>query len=202
MTKHAFHTLLPQHAVCLHRRALRLTSNPHQADDLVQATLLKAWASRDSYSPDSNLRAWLFTILRNTFFSDLRKRRKEIEDVDGSYAAALFEEPRQDHVLALKELIHAMAQLPEAQRRPLVLMGAYGFSQLEAAEACDCTVGTIKSRVSRSRATLSHLIAHDGMGSGDAVARPQSADAAARRQGAMVNRTAALEPLLAPARPV
>ncbi|MFN3972540.1 MAG: sigma-70 family RNA polymerase sigma factor [Gemmobacter sp.] len=158
--RHPFHTLLPQQTPSLRRRALKLTSSEHRADDLVQATLLKAWASRDSFAHDTNLRAWLFTILRNTFFSELRKYRREIEDVDGSCAQALFEEPNQDHALALNELVSAISLLPADQRRPLVLMGVYGFSQLEAADACGCTVGTIKSRVSRSRATLDRMIGH------------------------------------------
>lgn len=153
--QHPFHVLLPQHTAPLRRRALSLTANQHRAEDLVQDTLLKAWASRDSFREGSNLRAWLFTILRNTFFSDLRKHRREIEDVEGKYASNLSENARQEHVISLKELISAACDLPTAQRRPLVLMGAYGYSQLEAANACDCTVGTIKSRVSRGRAALS-----------------------------------------------
>ena len=158
---HPFHILLPQHTLSLRRRALNLTANRHRAEDLVQDTLLKAWANRDSYQPGSNVRAWLFTILRNTFFSDLRKSRREVEDADGTYAQALFEEPRQEHALAFKELISAISRLPEAQRRPLVLIGAYGFSQIEAADACGCNVGTIKSRVSRSRAVLNRILKHD-----------------------------------------
>ncbi len=157
--RHPFHQLLPEQGVALRRRALKLTGNEHRAEDLVQATLLKAWASRDSFNAETNLRAWLFTIMRNTFFSDLRKSRREVEDVDGKGAMALYEEPRQDHAIALNELISAMALLPQAQRRPLVLMGAYGYSQIEAAKACQCTVGTIKSRVSRGRATLSDTLA-------------------------------------------
>ena len=152
--QHPFHILLPQHTPSLRRRALSLTSSPHRAEDLVQDTLLKAWASRDSFRQGSNLRAWLFTILRNTFFSNLRKHRREIEDVDGSYSSRLCEEARQEDVISLKELIAATGQLPYVQRRPVVLMGVYGYSQLEAANACHCTVGTIKSRVSRGRATL------------------------------------------------
>lgn len=159
--QHPFHTLLPQQALSLRRRALKLTANEHRAEDLVQDTLLKAWAKRDSYRPGTNLRAWLFTILRNTFFSNLRKSRREVEDVDGAYAMALSEEPRQDHALALKELISAISVLPYAQRQPLVLIGAYGFSQLEAANACRCTVGTIKSRVSRGRTILNRSVAYD-----------------------------------------
>jgi RNA polymerase sigma-70 factor, ECF subfamily len=164
--KHPFHHLLPLQVAPLRRRALRLTSNEHRAQDLVQATLLKAWTSRDSYRPETNLRAWLFTIMRNTFFSDLRKLRREVEDVDGHCAQALAEAPRQIDAIALKELITAIGQLPPTQSRPLVLMGAYGYSQLEAAEACGCTIGTIKSRVSRSRATLSLILAHDEMNTG------------------------------------
>ena len=159
--RHPFHILLPQQAPALRRRALKLTANEHRAEDLVQDTFLKAWAARDSYRPESQLRAWLFTILRNTFFSDLRKSRREVEDVDGTRAQALYEEPRQEDALALKELVSAIARLPDAQRRPLVMMGAYGYSQLEAAAACGCTVGTIKSRVSRSRATLNRVLAQD-----------------------------------------
>lgn len=159
--RHPFHVLLPQHSRSLRHRALKLTSNHHRAEDLVQGTLLKAWANRASYRPDTRLRAWLFTILHNTFISDLRKYRREVEDVDGAMAAALFEEPRQDHVLALKELVLAIALLPDIQRRPILLMGAYGYSQLEAADACGCTVGTIKSRVSRGRTSLDRVLVHE-----------------------------------------
>lgn len=174
---HQFHSLLPLQFVSLQRRALKLTSNEHRAQDLVQSTLLKAWASRASYTAETNLRAWLFTIMRNTFFSDLRKLRREVEDVDGVCARALVEAPRQEDHLALKELIAAIAQLPQAQRKPLVLMGAYGFSQLEAANACGCTIGTIKSRVSRSRATLSVALAYDDL---DTESRMPSANIANR----------------------
>lgn len=153
--QHPFSDLLPRQAVTLRGRAMKLTSNLHRAEDLVQTTLLKAWANRDSYRPESNLRAWLFTIMRNTFFSELRKNRREVADVDGILAAALSEEPPQDHVIALKEVTSAILLLPPAQRRPLVLMGVLGFSQLEVADACGCTVGTVKSRVSRARSALS-----------------------------------------------
>ena len=158
---HPFHILLPEQVVSLRRRALKLTSNKHRAEDLVQDTLLKAWAKRDSYREDTPLRAWLFTILRNTFFSQFRKYQREVEDADGALAETLFEDPRQDHAVALQELISAIDLLPHSQRRPLVLMGAYGFSQLEAADACHCTVGTVKSRVSRGRATLNRTMARN-----------------------------------------
>ncbi len=152
--QHPFNHLLPQHATALRNRAFNLTYNEHRAEDLVQDTFLKAWENRDSYTPDTNLRAWLFTVLRNTFYSGLRKYRREVEDIDGMHANALSEEPRQHHSLALQELISAIARLPDTQRRPLVMMGAYGYSQQEAADACGCNIGTIKSRVGRGRETL------------------------------------------------
>jgi RNA polymerase sigma-70 factor, ECF subfamily len=161
--RHPFHTLLPQEGRYLRLRALKLSSNLHRAEDLVQTTLMKAWSCRDSYQPDTNLRAWLFTILRNTFFSDLRKHRLEVEDVDGASGLALFEEPRQQQALALKELLAAIELLPSAQRRPLVMIGVYGYSQQDAAEHCGCSVGTIKSRVSRGRATLKRITSHDAL---------------------------------------
>lgn len=159
--RHPFHILLPPQEPVLRRRAMKLTSNEQWADDMVQATFLKAWANRDKYKPGSQLRAWLFTILYNTFISDLRKLRREVEDIDGAMAATLIEEPRQDHVLALNELIASLALLPSIQRRALMLVGAHGFSQLEAADACGCTIGTIKSRVSRGRTTLNRAILHE-----------------------------------------
>jgi RNA polymerase sigma-70 factor (ECF subfamily) len=161
-TQHPFHVLLPQQAIPLRNWAMKLTSNPHRAEDLVQATLLKAWASRERYRPETNLRAWLFTILRNTFFSELRKYRREVQDVDGAMALTLFEDPRQDHALDLKQVIAVVATLPPTQRRALVMMGVYGYSQLEVADACGCSVGTVKSRVSRGRATLMQVMGPDG----------------------------------------
>ncbi len=160
-SQHPFNLLLPQQVTRLRSRAMKLTSNLHHAEDLVQTTLLKAWANRDSYRPESNLRAWLFTIMRNAFFSELRKNRREVEDINGAMAATLFEEPSQEHVLALKELHSALLQLPPAQRRPIVLMGTLGLSQHEVANVCGCTIGTIKSRVSRGRATLSAALLQD-----------------------------------------
>ena len=171
---HPFHVLLPQHALSLRRRALKLTGNEHRAEDLIQDTLLKAWASRDSYRPETNLGAWLFTIMRNTFFSDWRKLRREVQDVDGAHARSLSEEPRQDHVIALTELMGAISRLPQAQRRPVVLMGAYGFSLLETADACGCAVGTVKSRVSRARASLTQVLAHDDVAQWTAPPRPEA----------------------------
>ncbi len=146
------------HIPSLRRYARSLTGSVDRADDLVQDCLERAVTRFEQFQPGTDLRAWLFTILHNAFISELRKYRREVEDVDGAMAATLSEEPRQEHVLALKELGSAIASLPNIQRKAVVLMGAYGFSQLEAADTCRCTVGTVKSRVSRGRATLNQVV--------------------------------------------
>ena len=160
---HPFHVLLPTHRVALHRFALKLTAQAHRAEDLVQETYLKAWKNRDRYVPDTNLRAWLFSILIRSFYSDIRKYKREVPDVDGKLAALQSAEAAQEHAVELNELISAIALLPEIHRGPLVLMVVSGLSQTEAAEVCGCTVGTIKSRVSRARTTLSLALGRDGV---------------------------------------
>jgi RNA polymerase sigma-70 factor (ECF subfamily) len=139
--------------------AISLCGNVDRADDLVQETLLRALANIDSFQPGTNMPAWLFTILRNLFRSEYRKRRREVEDADGSYADTLKSQPEQLGRLELREFRHALAQLPAEQREALVLVGASGFSYEEAAEICDCAVGTIKSRVNRARSRLATLLA-------------------------------------------
>ena len=163
---HPFQVLLQPEGDVLHRFALKLTGNEHRAEDLVQETFLKAWRNRDKFTLGTELRGWLFTILRNNFYSDLRKRRREVCDTDGKLAAMLFEEAAQEHAVDLNALLAAVAQLPEIHRRPLVLMGVYGFSQLEAADACGCTIGTIKSRVSRARSQLATDFGRGGIDPG------------------------------------
>ena len=175
---HPFDTLLAPHDLALRRFAMKLTGNEHHAEDLVQETFLKAWKHRDKLSVGTELRAWLFTILRNTFYSSLRKYKREVADVDGKLAEAQFEEAAQEHAVDLTMLISAVAMLPEIHRRPIVLMGVHGFSQLEAAAACGCTVGTIKSRVSRGRANLNQSFAR---GRGDVHGRIAPREGVARK---------------------
>ncbi len=138
--------------------ALSLSRNPSTADDLVQETVLKAWAKLDSFQPGTNMRAWLFTILRNTFYSDARKGKREIADVDGAYAARLSQKPDHDGRLALRDFAVAFATLPDDQREALILIGGSGLSYEEAAQTCGCAVGTIKSRLHRGRARLAELL--------------------------------------------
>ena len=141
--------------------AVSLCGNLERADDLVQETLMKAWANIGSFTEGTNLRAWLFTILRNEYYSQFRKRRREVEDSDGEHAAKLYEKGRQEDHLELEELKRALAMLPDEQREAVILVGASGLSYEEAAEICGAAVGTIKSRVSRARARLAELVGDD-----------------------------------------
>jgi RNA polymerase sigma-70 factor, ECF subfamily len=138
--------------------AISLCGNVDKADDLVQETLLRALSHIDQFEPGTNMSAWLFTILRNLFRSDYRKRRREVEDDDGSYAESLKSQPEQTGRLELDELPAALAKLPADQREAVVLVGASGLSYEEAADICGCPIGTIKSRVNRARGRLAELL--------------------------------------------
>lgn len=138
--------------------ALSLSGKPDRADDLVQETLVKAWANMGSFLPGTNLRAWLFTIQRNIFYSQYRKLRREVEDVDGHRAGMLSSEPSQPSHMDFQDFRKALAILPVDQREALMLIGATGLSYEEAAVICDCAIGTIKSRVNRGRAKLAELL--------------------------------------------
>jgi RNA polymerase sigma-70 factor (ECF subfamily) len=142
--------------------AISLCGNVDRADDLVQETLLRAIANVDSFQPGTNMPAWLFTILRNLFRSEYRKRRREVEDADGHHADTLKSHPEQPGRVEFEEFRTALAKLPDDQREALLLVGASGFSYEEAAAICDCAVGTIKSRVNRARTRLTGLLAING----------------------------------------
>jgi RNA polymerase sigma-70 factor (ECF subfamily) len=138
--------------------AISLTGDHHLANDLVQETLLKAWSHRDKFEPGTNLKAWLFTILRNTYFSEVRKKRREVQDVEGEAAARLVSPPEQHGHVDLEDFRKALTQLSVDQREALLLIGAEGFSYEEAAEISGCAVGTVKSRVNRARTRLAELM--------------------------------------------
>src|SRR5260370_11701893 len=142
--------------------AISLSGNGDRADDLVQETLLRALANIDSFQPGSNLPAWLFTILRNLFRSDYRKRRREVEDAEGNYAKTLKTQPSQGAHLEFEEFRAALEKLPQDHREAFILVGASGFSYEDAATICGCAVGTIKSRVNRARSKLAALLYVDG----------------------------------------
>jgi len=139
--------------------AMSLCGNIDRADDLVQETLLRALSHIDSFDPDTNMPAWLFTILRNLFRTEYRKRQREVEDAGGRYAEMLVSHPQQTGRVEFEQLRAALAKLPSDQREALILVGASGFSYAAAAAICGCVVGTIKSRVNRARLRLANLLA-------------------------------------------
>jgi RNA polymerase sigma-70 factor, ECF subfamily len=138
--------------------ALSLTNNPTWADDLVQDTILRAWANLSRFERGTNLSAWLFTILRNSFYSAYRKRRHEVEDPKGVYVRHLTVQPEQESAVAFADLRRALVQLRPEQREAVILVGAEGRSYEDAALLCGVAVGTIKSRVNRARTQLALLL--------------------------------------------
>ena len=139
-----------------------LSGSRDLADDLVQETLLKAWAARDRFQAGTNMRAWTFIILRNLFLSQMRRSRFKGEWDDFTADRLLAMPAGQDRQIDLADLQRGLLQLPQAQREALILVGAGGFAYEEAASICDCAVGTIKSRVARGRAAL-EIILNEGL---------------------------------------
>jgi RNA polymerase sigma-70 factor (ECF subfamily) len=138
--------------------AISLTGSLDHADDLVQETLLRALSNLDKFQPGTSLQAWTFTILRNLFHTEFRKRRREVEDPDGLFAGRLASLPEQGARLDFQDLRTALAKLPSHQREALLLVGAEGLSYEEAARVCGTHLGTIKSRVNRARTRLAELL--------------------------------------------
>jgi RNA polymerase sigma-70 factor, ECF subfamily len=146
--------------------AASLTRNAASADDLVQDTIIKAWTNIDKFTIGTNLQAWLFTILRNTFYSNLRKHRREVADPEGIHAQGLFTKPDHDGKLAFADFQRAFDQLTPEHREVLILVGASGFSCEEAATMMGVAVGTVKSRTNRARKRLGELM---GLAEGEDV---------------------------------
>jgi len=138
--------------------AVSLSRNPERADDLVQETLLRAWSDLGRFEPGTNMGAWLTTILRNEFYSESRKRRRQVEDVDGRYAETLVVQAEQITCTEYAEFLAAFAKLPAEMRKALILVGVSGLSYADAARICACANGTIKSRVHRARARLAAML--------------------------------------------
>jgi RNA polymerase sigma-70 factor (ECF subfamily) len=145
----------------LHKFAVSLCRDFDRANDLTQQTLLRACANIDKFKAGSNMIAWLFTILRNEYYSEYRKRRREIQDIDGIYAESLTLEPDQIASLEYNDLRAALDDLPTEMRRALILVGSDGVGYAQAAQACNCSEGTIKSRVHRARARLAEALSID-----------------------------------------
>ncbi len=154
-----FGSLLEHEIPRLRRYARALTRDATRADDLVQSCLLRALAKSHLWQPGTDLRAWLFTILHNQHVNDVRRAVREginipVEDV----APVLTTPSTQGATLQLRDLDRAMARLPEEQRQVLLLVGLEGMRYEEVAAVLDIPVGTVRSRLSRGRDMLRHLL--------------------------------------------
>ena len=167
-----------------HLRAFARTfhRDPSRADDLVQETILKAWENAEKFQEGTSIRAWAFTILRNTFLSERRKLGREVEDVDEVFSATLAEQPVHDDRMQFQDFKEALNQLSDDHREALVLVGAAGFSYEEVAEMCGCKLGTVKSRVNRARARLAELMRIDDDQLGSELAGTSDVQSAAVQQ--------------------
>jgi len=143
--------------------ALSLTRNGDRADDLVQQTVLKALAGRKSFRPGSNFTGWIFRIQRNEFISELRRNRPTV-DILGEIGNTLSVPARQEEGLVLREFLGAFRQLTHASRETLLLSNLDGWSYRQIADRSGIAVGTVKSRISRSRAELTRLLDPPALG--------------------------------------
>ena len=163
-------------ALIPHLRAFArtLTGDPTAADDLAQEAMMKAWDARASFEMGTNMKAWTFMILRNQFYSEKRRswRQTQLDQEAAERTLVAIDDPAAP--IALDELRLGLAMLPSEQREALVLVGAGGFAYEEAAEICNCAVGTVKSRVSRARRALQDILDRgyydrDGASAGEAM---------------------------------
>ena len=163
----AFKRELAEVAPHLRAFARGLCGRPDMADDLVQETMLKAWAAQDRFEPGTSMRAWTFVILRNVYLTEMRRNRFRGEYDETMAERILVESAAQEEPLHLDDMRRALMSLPEERREALLLVGAGGFSYEEAAEICQCPVGTIKSRVGRARAAISAMLESGKLPDGD-----------------------------------
>lgn len=175
----AFRVRLMELAPYLRAFARTLCGNRDAADDLAQESLASAWKARASFQLGTNMKAWLFMIQRNAFYSAHRRKWRQVAWDDDAMDRVLVTTPSQQASVELTELKRAMTLLPDEQREALILVGAGGFSYHEAASICSCAVGTMKSRVSRGRRTITSLM-------NESARLPQSLeDASSAYQGIM-----------------
>lgn len=151
--------------------ARSLIRNADQADDLVQSTVVRALGAVNQYEPGTNFKAWMFTILRNCYFNELRHNRDLIRPIEAADFETYSTPANQQAGLEFADFRRVFSKLPAEQREALVLIGAEGYAYGEAAAICNCPVGTIKSRVGRARSELKRMIA---MGETPARRRPRA----------------------------
>lgn len=154
--------------------ARTLTGDATAADDLAQEAMMKAWDARASFEMGTNMKAWTFMILRNQFYSEKRRswRQSQLDQEAAERTLVAIDDPSAP--VALDELRLGLKKLPPEQREALILVGAGGFAYEEAAEICNCAIGTVKSRVSRARRALQLILENgsydrDGAAAGEAM---------------------------------
>jgi RNA polymerase sigma-70 factor (ECF subfamily) len=171
-----------EHMGSLYAAALRMTRNPADAEDLVQETYLKAYRAFDSFEDGTNLKAWLYRILTNTFINGYRARRRrpeesDIEDVEdlylyrrlGGLEGATVGRSAEEEVLDRftdEEVKAALESLPESFRMAVILADVEGFSYKEIAEIMGVPIGTVMSRLHRGRRALQKALAEYGLARG------------------------------------
>lgn len=156
-----FQAMMLAAAPALRRFAISLTHDATVADDLVQEALMRAWGNRARFVKGTNFEAWTFTILRNHYYSGMRKHR-EVADPDGAYSARLVSLPEQGARLALGDLQVALNRLPAVMREALLLVVVEGLPYEEVAQIMGCELGTVKSRLSRARGQLAIALGYGG----------------------------------------
>jgi len=138
--------------------ARMLCGDVARADDIVQNACLKAWDARDSFSANKgSFKAWMMTITRNEFLQDVRKHKRIDCYAPSDLEDWLVEDCQLDHQAECSNAIRHVFLLPRDQRDVFILVVAMGYSYEEAAKVCACSIGTIKSRISRARAKLQSL---------------------------------------------
>jgi len=158
MTDAAFGEQMVAQIPYLRAFAISLSGSYSVADDLVQDTLVKAWSHADSFQSGTNFRAWLVTILRNTYFSQYRKRSREVQDSDNLLAEQIPVKGGQEANVTMQDVQKALNKLAPEHREILLMIGITELSYEEAAQVCNIAVGTVKSRLNRARAKLAeHL---------------------------------------------
>ena len=166
-----FHDLLVEQMPRLRAYAMGLTRNRAGADDLLQQTALKAWGARTQFQPDTNFKAWIYRIMRNEHISSFRRAKHNASSIDAVPEAFLAREGDQENKMLTREVLAAMDQLADVQREVLLMNCVSGLSYEEIAEALNCSLGTVKSRLWRARNEMQKLIYGD-----DAEERPVQAE--------------------------
>jgi len=154
---HDFHEQLKAILPRLRLYALSLTHDRDRANDLVQETVMKALVARESFRLGTNFSGWIFRIQRNEFISGMRRQRPTVP-IDTTVVDSLTQRPDQDNGLIVREFLKAFGKLSAGQREALVLAVVEGQPYEAIAAHAGVSVGTIKSRISRARATLERLL--------------------------------------------